>query len=91
MRYDRGPYASQDEAWEQQEEKAAHQNAIDEYLDKQANERLGKLSSKTLSDEVSALLKMAGDKRSELLDQHNDWLFDLCRAAEEQEEKQSWR
>ncbi|MDE9519688.1 hypothetical protein KKJ17_18690 [Xenorhabdus bovienii] len=84
MRYERNPYGAQNEQWEQEEEAAAYKEALEADLDKLANDRLGKLPDNTLSDEVNKLLAIAGDKRSELMNTYNDWLFDVCRAAEEQ-------
>ncbi|QTL38754.1 hypothetical protein HGO23_12785 [Xenorhabdus budapestensis] len=77
------PYLRDELKREKAEEKAAYKDAIDEWLDRQANDRLGKLPDNTLSDEVNSLLEMAGDKRSELMNAHREWLFDVCRAAEE--------
>ncbi|MDC9598946.1 hypothetical protein [Xenorhabdus anantnagensis] len=82
--FDCNPCGAQDEQQERKLEAAAYQDATDEYLDRRANNRLGKLPDNTLSDEVNSLLEMAGDKRSELMNGYHTWLFDVCRAAEEQ-------
>ncbi len=78
------PYGAQDEAEERRREEAAYQDARDEWLDNRANNRLGKLPDNTLSDRVNSLLERTGDKRSELMDKYHEWLFDVCRAVEEQ-------
>ncbi|MBD2798370.1 hypothetical protein ID856_17975 [Xenorhabdus sp. 18] len=81
---DYNPYGAQDEKEERDREEAAYQDAVEEDLDNRANERLGKLPDNTLSDEINALLARSGDKRSELMDGYHEWLFDVCRAVEEQ-------
>ncbi|PHM22368.1 hypothetical protein [Xenorhabdus ehlersii] len=78
------PCWMQDAREERDREEAAYQDATDEHLDKRADIRLGKLPDNTLSDEISSLLAMTGDKRSELMDAHYEWLFDVCRAVEEE-------
>ncbi|WFQ80228.1 hypothetical protein PXH59_03410 [Xenorhabdus sp. SF857] len=78
------PCWMQDAKYERDREEAAYQDSLDEDLDNRANNRLGKLPDNTLSDEINSLLEMAGDKRPELMDTYHTWLFDVCRAVEEQ-------
>ncbi|MDX7992620.1 hypothetical protein [Xenorhabdus littoralis] len=84
MRHDYNPYGAQDEAEERRREAAAYQEAVEEDLDERANNRVGELPDNTLSNEINTLLAMAGDKRGELISDYNVWLFDVCRAVEEQ-------
>ncbi|KLU14306.1 MULTISPECIES: hypothetical protein [Xenorhabdus] len=84
MRFDYNPSGAQEEKYERDREESAYQDALDEDLDNRANNRLGKLPDNTLSDEINSLLEMAGDKRPELMDTYHTWLFDVCRAVEEQ-------
>ncbi|MCC8366570.1 hypothetical protein J8V57_09780 [Xenorhabdus sp. PB61.4] len=80
MRYDRSPYASQDEAWEQQEEKTAYQEAVQAEQGDKAQELYDSLPQDIeaiLSPKMMEIFGSLLDKNSDALEHLNNLLYDL--------------
>ncbi|MBD1229648.1 hypothetical protein [Xenorhabdus griffiniae] len=69
---------------ERLEEDEEYQNALAADLDNRANDRLGQLPDNTWSELINTLLATTGDRQDELIEKYNEWLFDVCRAVEEE-------